>query len=327
MVHVDVEVVTGRVALADQLRLIGLVDGTLQRLALADELAAHIDVGGDGAHGEARDQRALDQRVRVVAQDIAVLASAGLRFVGIDDQIRWPPVALLGHERPFQAGRESGAAAAAQAACLHLVDDPVAPLGDEAGCVVPVSARSCSGQRLVERQERRDRGVIGFESLGGFAGVLHHRPFTGFPVCCLSKVVRLCSQALRIARLKRFCPSFKALTAASVPMRPRAWAASAPNSCFCIRFVQRGCITRWRKYGTASSPRANSMALKIVRTSERGRRSRVGDVTTEAQRLNGTLYLPVLRSPRAELRVSGSGSFRRRITRSPLPPEGRRCRM
>ena len=41
--------------------LIGLVDRRLQALALADELAADIDVGGVRAHGEAGDQAALDQ--------------------------------------------------------------------------------------------------------------------------------------------------------------------------------------------------------------------------------------------------------------------------
>ena len=113
---VDVEIVAVDVVLADQPGLVGLVDGALQRLALADELAAHIDVGGDRAHREAGDQAALDQRVRIVAQDVAVLAGAGLGFVGIDDEIGRTAVALLGHERPFQAGREAGAAAPAQAA-------------------------------------------------------------------------------------------------------------------------------------------------------------------------------------------------------------------
>jgi hypothetical protein len=87
VVHVDVEIVAVLVALADQAGLIGLVDRQLQRLALADELAADVDVGRDRAHGETGDQATLDQRVRVVAQDLAVLAGAGLGFVGVDDQI------------------------------------------------------------------------------------------------------------------------------------------------------------------------------------------------------------------------------------------------
>lgn len=151
MVHVDVEIVAGGVVLADQLGLIGLLDRALQRLALADELAAHIDVGGNRTHGETGKQRALDQRVRVVAQDVAVLAGAGLGFVGVDHEIARPAIALLGHERPFEAGRKAGAATAAQARRLHLVDDPLAALGDDAGRVIPGAARHRAGQGLVEQ--------------------------------------------------------------------------------------------------------------------------------------------------------------------------------
>ena len=46
------------------------------------------------AHGEAGDQAALDQVMRIVAQDLAVLAGAGLGFVGIDDEIVRAAVAL-----------------------------------------------------------------------------------------------------------------------------------------------------------------------------------------------------------------------------------------
>jgi len=49
------------VVLADQLGGDGFVHRALQRLALADELAAHIDEGGVRAHCEAGDQAALDQ--------------------------------------------------------------------------------------------------------------------------------------------------------------------------------------------------------------------------------------------------------------------------
>ena len=56
-----------------------------ERLGLADELAADVDIGGPRAHREAREQRALDQLVRIVADDLAVLATARLGFVGVDN--------------------------------------------------------------------------------------------------------------------------------------------------------------------------------------------------------------------------------------------------
>ncbi len=113
--QIKLEVPAIDVVLADQLVLIGLVDGGLQDLALADELAANIDVGGVRAHGEGGKQRALDQEMRVVAHDVPVLAGAGLGLVGVDDQIVWAAIGLGRHERPFQPGGEARAAAAAQA--------------------------------------------------------------------------------------------------------------------------------------------------------------------------------------------------------------------
>ena len=63
--------------------------------------------------------------MRVVAHDLAVLAGAGLGLVGIDHEVM-RPVHLLGHERPFQSGRKTGAATAALTRRLHFVDDGVA---------------------------------------------------------------------------------------------------------------------------------------------------------------------------------------------------------
>src|SRR5690606_6770175 len=130
--------------------IIGLIDRALQGLALADELAAHVDIGRHGPHGETGHKAPLHQRVGIMAQYVAILAGSGLRFVGIDDEIARAPVTLLGHEGPLQAGRETRPAAAAQAGGLHLVDDPVAPLVDQALGIVPDAARHGALQRLVE---------------------------------------------------------------------------------------------------------------------------------------------------------------------------------
>ena len=45
-----------------------------------------------GAHGEAGDEGALDELVRVLAHDLAVLAGARLGLVGVNHQKRRPPV-------------------------------------------------------------------------------------------------------------------------------------------------------------------------------------------------------------------------------------------
>ena len=126
VMHDDVEIEAVDVVLADESGFIGLRDGGLEPLALANEFAANVDVTGGRAHGAAGDQAALDEKMRIVPHDLAVLAGAWLRLVGVDDEVARPAVGLLGHERPFEAGRESGAAAAALAGRLHFVDDGVA---------------------------------------------------------------------------------------------------------------------------------------------------------------------------------------------------------
>src|SRR5262249_49857945 len=78
VVHVAFKVPAVHVVLANQPGLVGLVDGRLQALALAHELTAHVDVADVRAHGVAGDEAALDEEVRLVPHDLAVLAGAGL---------------------------------------------------------------------------------------------------------------------------------------------------------------------------------------------------------------------------------------------------------
>src|SRR5262249_38212824 len=142
MMHDDVEVVAVDVVLADELGLVGLLDRRFKPLALADEFAADVDVAIVHAHGAAGDQASLDQEMRIVPHDFAVLTRARLGFVRVDDQIARPPVRLFGHERPFQPSREAGAAAAALAGRFHLVDDRVAAFLEDRLGAVPGTART-----------------------------------------------------------------------------------------------------------------------------------------------------------------------------------------
>ena len=137
---VEIEVVAVDVVLAEKLGLIGLIDRGLQALALADEFAAHVDVARAAIHRPAGDQAALDQEMRIVPHDLAVLAGAGLGLVGVDHEIVRPVADRLRHERPFHAGREARAAAAAQAGRLHLGDDGVAALVQDRLGAVPGAA-------------------------------------------------------------------------------------------------------------------------------------------------------------------------------------------
>ena len=139
MVHDDVEIPAVDVVFADQFRLIGLIDRRLQPFALADEFTSNINVAMVRGHRGPGDQATLDEKMRIVPHDLAVLASAGLGFVGIDDEVM-RPVHLLGHERPFQPGRESGAAAAALAGSFAFVDERVAASFQDRLGAVPSAA-------------------------------------------------------------------------------------------------------------------------------------------------------------------------------------------
>ena len=147
---VDVAIPAVFVVPADETGIVALVYGRLQRLALADIFATDIDVTGMRTHCETGDQATLYQRMRIVAHDIPVFAGAGLGFVGIDHQIMRPPIALLGHEGPFQTGREPCTATPAQARRLHRFDDPVAALVDQALGTIPMTTLLRAGKRLVE---------------------------------------------------------------------------------------------------------------------------------------------------------------------------------
>ena len=141
VVNVNVERPAVQIVLADELCRIGLGDRGLETLAFQDIFAANIDVAGMRLHCEAGDKTALDQKLRIVAHDFPVLAGAGLRFIGVDDEIGRPRRIGFRHEGPFEASREPGAAAPAQTRGLHLVDDPLLALVDQFLRIVPRPAR------------------------------------------------------------------------------------------------------------------------------------------------------------------------------------------
>ena len=70
------------------------------------------------------DDQALDHLVRISGEEGSVHERAGLAFVAVDNDVLIVPGRVLGRF-PFQTGRESAAAAAAQVGLLHLVEDLV----------------------------------------------------------------------------------------------------------------------------------------------------------------------------------------------------------
>ena len=115
VVQIKIEIPTRASGILTQKpRVIAFVDRSLQSLTFANVLAANVDITRVGVHGERRDQTAFDQRVRIVAHNLAVFAGARLAFVSVDHQIRRATIAFLGHKAPLQTGGETRTTTATQ---------------------------------------------------------------------------------------------------------------------------------------------------------------------------------------------------------------------
>ena len=123
-----------------------------------------------GAGRVAHDQDALEQRVRVAQQQLAILERSRLGLVGVDDD-----VARLGggQEARLAAGGEAGAAAAAQARGRDGLDDLLARHRLDGALELRVAAVLLVVGEIaaiaVERQQER--------ALGRGSGAVD-RPFT-----------------------------------------------------------------------------------------------------------------------------------------------------
>jgi hypothetical protein len=106
---------------AEQSGGLGLVDRRLEDVGLVGVLAANEDERARGADRVGRDDHALDQRVRRLLHELAVLKVPGLGFVRVADEVLVH--VALGHEGGLLAHGEAGAAAAAHVGRQQLVDD------------------------------------------------------------------------------------------------------------------------------------------------------------------------------------------------------------
>src|SRR3546814_10356383 len=96
----------------------------------------------------------LEEAVRIALQVEAVLEGAGLALVGVDRHQARPLEAA--HDLPLLAGREAGAAEAAQAGVGEDVDELFRrALAGEAGAQQPVAAGALVGGEVLVGGDRR----------------------------------------------------------------------------------------------------------------------------------------------------------------------------
>ena len=126
--HINLKVIAAvEDVFAEETGRLGLGDCLFQHLPAGGELAADVEVGQLHPVGEAAEDHSLQQLVRILMDDLAVLEGAGLRFVRVADQI--DRLRNLGgiDEAPLHPRGKTGAAASAQLALLHFLPDGVGP--------------------------------------------------------------------------------------------------------------------------------------------------------------------------------------------------------
>ena len=111
---------------AEELLRAHLLERGDEHLELRLVLAADVDEDVRRLDRAGGDQRPLEEPERDAEHDLAVLERARLRLVGVDHEVvRLVDLVRLRDEAPLAAGREEGAAAAAQVRGVELLDDLV----------------------------------------------------------------------------------------------------------------------------------------------------------------------------------------------------------
>ena len=119
--HVNLQVVAGAEdVLAEKVLRARLVEGFVQELRALRHLAADVEVGELHVVRPAGENHALDELVRVLVDDLAVLERAWLGLVGVTNEVDGL-AGLAVHERPLDARAEARATATAQTGGLHVL--------------------------------------------------------------------------------------------------------------------------------------------------------------------------------------------------------------
>ncbi len=110
--------------------LAGLFDGSIQVVNSQRVFRANIDDSFSRAHHVSADDHALEQRVRIALDFVAIHVRAGIAFIGIADDVFLVGLGF-GEKFPFIASQVASTAAAAQLCGFDLLDDVFRPTIDQ----------------------------------------------------------------------------------------------------------------------------------------------------------------------------------------------------
>ena len=99
-----------------------LVNRFFKTIVIGPDFTVNVVVADRDTHRICTDRHAFDQRMRVIANDVAILEGTRFAFVGIADQV-FLSRELARHEAPLQAGRKTCTATPTQRRRFQFGDD------------------------------------------------------------------------------------------------------------------------------------------------------------------------------------------------------------
>ena len=86
--NVDIKVIaTSTSVLSDKSLVVGFLNSSLELESLEPEFTSDVNIGGLCSHGETNDEGSFYEFVRVISQNLSVLAGSRLRLISVDNQV------------------------------------------------------------------------------------------------------------------------------------------------------------------------------------------------------------------------------------------------
>ncbi len=101
---------------------VGICDGFDPAFHTQKKFSADVDISPGGTHRISRNKYTFDNLVRILLDNFPVFKRSRFSLIGVDrNNLR--KLAVLGHKSPFDPGRKTCTAAAAQPGLFYLLDD------------------------------------------------------------------------------------------------------------------------------------------------------------------------------------------------------------